>query len=50
MILLGCVFDFLDGLAARLLKVSSPIGKDLDSLADLVTFGVLPGLILIRRL
>lgn len=36
-------FDFFDGFAARALKVSSPIGKDLDSLADMVTFGVLPG-------
>lgn len=45
MIFLACVFDFLDGFAARLLKVSSPIGKELDSLADVVTFGVLPGLI-----
>ena len=38
----GAVFDFLDGFMARLLKVSSPIGKELDSLADLVTFGLLP--------
>lgn len=35
--------DFFDGFAARLLKATSPIGKDLDSLADVVTFGVLPG-------
>jgi CDP-diacylglycerol--serine O-phosphatidyltransferase len=40
----ACVFDFLDGFAARMLKVSSPIGKELDSLADMVTFGVLPGI------
>jgi len=45
MIFLACIFDFLDGFVARLLKVSSPIGKELDSLADVVTFGVLPGLI-----
>lgn len=38
----GAVFDFFDGFAARLLKVSSPIGKELDSLADVVTFGVAP--------
>lgn len=38
----ACVFDFLDGFAARILKVSSPIGKDLDSLADVVSFGALP--------
>jgi CDP-diacylglycerol--serine O-phosphatidyltransferase len=43
-ILIATVLDFLDGGLARLLKVSSPIGKDLDSLADTVTFGVLPGL------
>ena len=44
------VFDFLDGLAARLLKVSSPIGKDLDSLADVVSFGVLPGLMMYKAI
>ena len=38
----SALFDFFDGFAARLLKVSSPIGKELDSLADMVTFGVLP--------
>lgn len=38
----ACIFDFLDGFAARALKVSSPIGKELDSLADVVSFGVLP--------
>jgi CDP-diacylglycerol--serine O-phosphatidyltransferase len=41
--LIAAVFDFFDGFTARLLKVTSPIGKDLDSLADIVTFGVLPG-------
>lgn len=45
-ILLAGVLDFFDGFVARLLKVSSPIGKELDSLADCVTFGVLPGLML----
>lgn len=40
----ACVFDFLDGFAARMLKVTSPIGKELDSLADMVTFGVYPAL------
>lgn len=39
---IAAFFDFLDGFAARLLKVQSPIGKQLDSLADLVSFGVLP--------
>jgi CDP-diacylglycerol--serine O-phosphatidyltransferase len=43
---LGIVFDFLDGFAARLLKVQSPMGKELDSLADIVTSGVAPGIIL----
>lgn len=43
---IACVFDFLDGFTARLLKVSSPIGKELDSLADMVTFGVLPGILM----
>lgn len=43
---LAAIFDFFDGFAARMLKVSSPIGKDLDSLADMVTFGVVPGVIL----
>jgi CDP-diacylglycerol---serine O-phosphatidyltransferase len=41
---IACLFDFLDGFAARGLKVSSPIGKELDSLADMVSFGVLPAL------
>ena len=45
MIILGAVFDFFDGMLARLLKVSSPIGKELDSLSDVVTFGVAPSLI-----
>ncbi len=46
LVLIAAVFDFFDGFAARMLKVSSPIGKDLDSLADMVTFGVLPGFII----
>lgn len=41
-IITGAVFDFFDGMSARLLGVSSPIGKELDSLADDVTFGVAP--------
>ena len=40
----ACIFDFFDGFAARALKVSSPIGKELDSLADVVSFGLLPSL------
>lgn len=43
---IAAILDFLDGFAARLLRVSSPIGKDLDSLADMVTFGVVPGVIM----
>ena len=42
MIWAGALFDFFDGFAARILKSTSPIGKDLDSLADLVTFCFLP--------
>lgn len=45
-IMLAAVFDFFDGFAARLLKAFSPIGKELDSLADVVSFGVAPGMIL----
>lgn len=45
-ILLAAFFDFLDGMIARLLKVQSEMGKELDSLADVVSFGVLPGVIL----
>lgn len=45
-IIIGAVFDFFDGMTARLLKVSSPIGKELDSLADVVTFGVAPSAML----
>ncbi|MCI6427618.1 MAG: CDP-alcohol phosphatidyltransferase family protein [Rikenellaceae bacterium] len=42
----AAVCDFCDGLSARLLKAYSPIGKELDSLADLVSFGVLPALMM----
>lgn len=45
---IAAVFDFLDGFAARLLNVHSEIGKQLDSLADMVTFGVLPGFIMFQ--
>lgn len=47
---LAAIFDFFDGFAARMLKVSSAIGKDLDSLADMVTFGVVPGLVMFQLL
>lgn len=46
MILLAGVFDFVDGLAARLLNAYSDFGKELDSLADMVSFGVAPSFIL----
>lgn len=46
LVIIAAILDFFDGFAARLLKVSSPIGKDLDSLADMVTFGVLPGFVM----
>lgn len=49
-ILLAGVFDVLDGLAARGLQIFSPIGKDLDSLADIVSFGVAPSMILYKML
>jgi len=44
-IIIGAVFDFFDGMTARLLHVSSPIGKELDSLADDITFGFAPSAI-----
>lgn len=50
MIVAGAVFDFFDGMSARLLGVSSPIGKELDSLADVVTFGVAPSTMLFYEL
>lgn len=46
MIFVAGLFDFLDGFAARLLKAHSPIGGDLDSLSDMVSFGVAPGFIM----
>lgn len=44
-IILGAVFDFFDGMLARLFKVSGPLGKELDSLADDITFGFAPSAI-----
>ena len=44
-IVIGAVFDFFDGMSARLLHVSSPTGKELDSLADCITFGFAPSAI-----
>jgi len=46
LIWVAAIFDFLDGFAARLLNVKSAIGKELDSLADMVSFGVLPSVIM----
>ena len=46
----AAVCDFLDGFAARMLKAYSAMGKELDSLADLVSFGLLPSLMIHRRL
>jgi len=47
---LAAIIDFLDGFVARLMKATSPIGKELDSLADVVSFGVAPGMILYQFL
>ncbi|MCC8143981.1 MAG: CDP-diacylglycerol--serine O-phosphatidyltransferase [Tannerellaceae bacterium] len=49
-IIIAAILDFFDGFAARLLHAYSPIGKDLDSLADMVSFGVAPGMILFTLL
>ena len=46
MIFIAAFFDFLDGLAARLLNAKSPIGAELDSLSDVVSFGVAPAFII----
>jgi CDP-diacylglycerol--serine O-phosphatidyltransferase len=45
-VLLGAFFDFFDGFSARLLKVQGELGKQLDSFADMVTFGVAPGVVM----
>lgn len=50
LMLAAAVFDFCDGLAARMLNAYSPIGKELDSLADLVSFGVLPSVMLLQAM
>lgn len=49
-IFIAAILDFFDGMAARLLGVSSPLGKQLDSLADLVSFGVAPAFIAVKML
>lgn len=48
LIFVAAVFDFLDGLSARWLNAYSAVGKSLDSLADLVSFGILPGLLVFK--
>ena len=50
LVIIGILFDFLDGFAARLLHVSGELGKQLDSLADMVTSGVVPGIIMFKLL
>jgi CDP-diacylglycerol---serine O-phosphatidyltransferase len=47
---IAAVLDFFDGFAARLLKVGGELGKQLDSLADMVTFGVVPGVVMYQML
>jgi CDP-diacylglycerol--serine O-phosphatidyltransferase len=49
-VIIGIIFDFFDGFAARLLNVSGELGKQLDSLADMVTSGVVPGIIMFNLL
>ena len=49
-VMLGILFDFFDGLAARLLNVKSELGLQLDSLADMVTSGVVPGIVMFKML
>jgi CDP-diacylglycerol--serine O-phosphatidyltransferase len=49
-IFLAAIFDFFDGFASRVLQSYSGIGKDLDSLADMVSFGVLPSAIMYELL
>ena len=49
-IIIGDVFDFFDGMSARALHIASPIGKELDSLADDITFGVAPSTIIFSQL
>ncbi|MEJ6546501.1 MAG: CDP-alcohol phosphatidyltransferase family protein [Flavobacteriaceae bacterium] len=46
LVVLGIIFDFFDGFAARLLHVKSELGKQLDSLADMITSGLVPGLVI----
>ncbi|MBP1637886.1 MAG: CDP-diacylglycerol/serineO-phosphatidyltransferase, partial [Bacteroidetes bacterium] len=49
-IIFSAIFDFLDGAAARLLGAYSPMGKELDSLADVISFGMVPGALVFQML
>jgi CDP-diacylglycerol--serine O-phosphatidyltransferase len=49
-VLFSGIFDFFDGMVARLLNVKSAIGKELDSLADMISFGFLPGVVMFQLL
>jgi len=49
-VIISGIFDFFDGFAARLLNVKSEIGKELDSLADVISFGLLPGVVMYQML
>ena len=49
-VIFSAVFDFLDGMAARLLRAYSPMGKELDSLADVISFGLVPGALIFHML
>ncbi len=50
LLILSLLFDLLDGMVARAMKINSEIGVQLDSLADMVTFGLVPGLLLFKLL
>ncbi len=50
LVMIGIVFDFFDGFVARVLKVQGELGKQLDSLADMVTSGVVPGIVMMQML
>ncbi len=50
MVFAAALFDLFDGMAARMLNVSSPIGKELDSLADMISFGFVPAAIMFKLL
>lgn len=49
-VFIGIFFDFFDGLAARVLKVQSEVGVQLDSLADVITSGLVPGVVMFQLL